>query len=70
MPNKTKEAMDAIIKKLEPIVRENKDQSLVLGALLFWVIELIKKGSAIPDKTAENVCDLIKAGVQNDEPSE
>jgi len=67
MPNKTKEMMDSIIKKIEPIIHEHKDQSLVLGALLFWVIELIKKGSASPDKTAENICELIKDGVKKDE---
>jgi hypothetical protein len=66
MSDRTKEAMDLIIKKIEPIVRENKDKALVMGALVFWVVELIKKGSTSPGKTTASICELIKEGVEKD----
>lgn len=60
----SKERMNDLIEKLRPIVETAEGhQNLVLGAFIYWVVEMIK-GSENPEETAESMCALIKEGMK------
>lgn len=59
----SKELMNDLIEKLRPIVETAEGhQNLVLGAFVYWVVEMIK-GSDNPEGTLQSIKELIDHGV-------
>lgn len=56
--------LNDIIAKIEPIVRYEDEPSLILGALVYWVTELIVS-SDDPENVSNSICDLIRNGVKD-----